>query len=131
MNEVPEQETQSGWQFKQVFVESEAMVLAGHMLMHWPFEANAPLAQLRQKVEEPAQVLHEESQAAQLVLFSDEMNDPEGQLATHVPFERKDPARQPVHCSSLTVEAVVKPDISHEVHFAPQARSAYMSLGSE
>lgn len=97
-------------------------MFAGHVLTHLPFEASSPFAQVRQKVDEPAQVEHEESQVVQVVLFSDETNDPEGQLATHVPFERKDPGRQPVHCSWLTVEAVVNPGISHEVHFAPQAR---------
>ena len=42
------------------------------------------------------------------------------QFSTQLPFERTKPGRQPVHCSSLTVEATLKFGILHDVHFAPQ-----------
>ena len=61
MNEPPEQEAQSGWQGRQA--PEEEKVPAGQVATHLPFEASWLLLQVRQNVEDPKHVLHEESQA--------------------------------------------------------------------
>ena len=50
---------------------------------------------------------------------------PDRQASMH----RKDPGRQPVHWSWLTVDATLKFGILHEVHFAPQATERNQNLG--
>jgi hypothetical protein len=78
-------------------------------------------AQVRQNVEEPVQVVQEESQAVQVSL-SAATNVPVGQLSTHFPCERKKPGTHPVHWSSSTRDAPLKFGILHDVHFAPQPK---------
>lgn len=45
---------------------------------------------------------------------------PDGQLSTHFPSDKKNPGKQPVHCTWSMVEATLKLGILHEVHLAPQ-----------
>lgn len=63
MKAEPEQVAQSGWQVMQD--PEELNVLEGQEDTHFPAEANWLLAQDRQKVEDPTQVLQEESQAGE------------------------------------------------------------------
>lgn len=61
LNELPEHDAQSGWQA--IHWPEELNVLEGHDDTHEPFDASWLFAQVKQKVDEPAQVLHDESQA--------------------------------------------------------------------
>jgi len=97
LNDAPEQVAQSGWQERHE--PEELNVFEGQLATHDPSEASWLLAQVRQKVDEPAQVEHEESQDVHVKLFVGETNVSEGQLSTHWPCERTNPGRHPVHCS--------------------------------
>lgn len=83
---------------------------------------------MRQKVEEPAQLVHEASQAAngvsevrewktgdhvpmQVRLSWEETVVPEGQLLTQVPLLKKNPGKHPVHCFWEAIDAPLKPGI--------------------
>lgn len=55
------------------------------------------------------------------VKLSEPTNVPDGQLSTHFPSDKKDPARHDVHFNWSTVDAIEKFGISQAVHFAPQA----------
>jgi hypothetical protein len=57
----------------------------------------------------------------QLMLSCGDKKEPAGQLSTQLPCERTKPAKQPVHCSWLMVEATLNPGIPQEVHFEGQA----------
>jgi hypothetical protein len=110
----PEQVAQSGWQV--MHLPEELNVFEGHEATHDPLEASWLFAQVRQKVEDPAQVLHEESHATmpsqksglrqcnnyipvQVRLSVGERKVPVGQLSTHLPLESTKPGKQPVHCA--------------------------------
>jgi len=96
LNALPEHVAQSGWHLTQL--SDELKELEGHELTHVPFEASLLFAQVRQKVDEPAQVEHDESQAEQ-VKPSEPTNVPVGHDSTHLPLLRKLPGRHPVHWS--------------------------------
>lgn len=74
----PEQEAQSGWQATQE--PDELNVFEGQDVTHLPPDASWLLAQVRQNVDEPAHVLHDESQAVQVMLSFGSRKVPEGQL---------------------------------------------------
>ena len=61
LNELPEHDAQSGWQA--MHWPEELNVLEGHDDTHEPLDASWLFAQVKQKVDEPAQVPHDESQA--------------------------------------------------------------------
>ena len=65
MKDGPEQDAQSGWQVEHELEleEGEEKVPCGQEGTHLPVEASWPLAQVRQKVDEEAQVVQEGSQA--------------------------------------------------------------------
>lgn len=93
----PEHEAQSGWQV--IHAPEELNVFDGHEETHFPPEANWLLVQVKQNVEEPAQVLQDESQAVHVTLSLGSKNVSEGQLSTHCPPDNTKPGRHPVHCS--------------------------------
>ena len=113
LNELPEHDAQSGWQV--MHCPEELNVLEGHDETHEPLDASWLFAQVKQKVEEPAQVPHDESQAGrrkcqelsaahpgehlpvQVTLSFGSRKVLLGQLAMHLPPDRTKPGRQPVH----------------------------------
>lgn len=145
MNDGPEQLAQSGWQATQDPVALK--LLEGQDVTHFPLDANWLLGQVRQEVDDPTHVVHDESQAKpdegqvsieqilsnyryvriHVRLSWGEMNVPAGQPLTQFPWERTKPGKQPVHCNWLTVEATLKPVISHAVHLAPQAVKIFLA----
>ncbi|EED78376.1 predicted protein [Postia placenta Mad-698-R] len=66
LKEPPEHVAQSGWHARHE--PEELKVLDGHEETHDPLDASLLLAQVKQKVDDPAQVLQEESQAMTEVL---------------------------------------------------------------
>jgi len=97
LNDEPEQVAQSGWHERHE--PDDVNVSEGQLATHLPPKASWLLAQVRQKVDEPAHVLHEASQAVHVKLSVGETNVPEGQLVTHWPCESTNPGKHPVHCS--------------------------------
>lgn len=71
----PEHVAQSGWQVTQL--PDELKVFEGQLATHEPEEASLLFAQVRQKVEDPAQVEQDASQVWQVLLLL--ANVPEGQ----------------------------------------------------
>lgn len=127
MNDEPEQDAQSVWQERHE--EPEVNVPVGHEEMHLPLDARSPDGQERQKVEEEAQDAQDESQGAQVVLSS-ERKVPVGQASTHLPSERKEPGKHPVHSMPRMVLVSPKFGIRQAVHFAPQVSQSFFSLSA-
>ena len=69
----------------------------GQEVTHFPPEASSLFVQVRQNVDDPTQVPHEEAPAGQVVLAVGSTNVPVGQLEMHEPLLRKKPGRQAVH----------------------------------
>lgn len=97
LKEPPEHVAQSGWHARHE--PEELKVLDGHEETHDPLDASLLLAQVKQKVDDPAQVLQEESQAVQVKLSVGLRNVPDGQLSIQAPPDRTYPGRHPVHCA--------------------------------
>ena len=74
----------------------ELKALDGQLVTHDPEDASRLFAQVRQKVEDPEHVEHDESHCLQ-VLSEESRNVPEGQESVHLPPLRTKPGMQPVH----------------------------------
>jgi len=87
LKEFPEQVAQSEWHERHE--PDEEKVSAGQLATQLPSEASRLPEQVKQNVDDPAQVPQLESQERQLRLSCGDRNVPEGQVSTHFPSEKR------------------------------------------
>ncbi|THH10113.1 hypothetical protein EW145_g1555 [Phellinidium pouzarii] len=95
LKEAPEQVAQSGWQG--THAPEEENEFGGQEKTHEPIEARRLFEQVKQKVDEPAHVPQDESQAEHDTLSLGSKNVPLGQLSMHWPLLRTNPGRHAEH----------------------------------